>query len=100
MNKGFTQNDFEFLLGVIKDRLEGFISGEIAKEHENKKIFISNKDIKEINILLKELNEFEKTQKPYNIKNVRDIHIKCEEKIKNILDKYDFVKTKDFFYKL
>ena len=100
METKLTQKDFEFVIGLTECAWDHLLSGVYAKEYEDKEIPLTNETVKEINILLEELDEFQKSEKPWLIEKVRDIHIKNEEKLKFILDEYKFVKTKETFAKM
>ena len=90
-----TQKDFESGIFFTECIWEYILSGFYAEEYENKKIPLSKKDIKEINILLEELNEFQKNEETWNREEFKNIFQKNEKKINFILDKYKFIKTKE-----
>ena len=100
MENKLTQKDFEFGIGLIECGWDHLLSGVYAKEYEDREIPLTDETIKEINVLLEELEAFQKSEKPWCIEKVRDIYRKSEEKMKFILDEYKFVKTKEYFAKL
>ena len=90
MNKQITKEHFESIIHILQSQWKDMLSGYFAKNFENKEIILSDNDICEINILLEELNIFEKDETKWNKENMKLLFNKNLDKFNVILDKYGF----------